>query len=80
MDDAVNMGGIGVVIGHELTQRIRRSETQVRSAGQSPRLVTSRTAKSLRSARAALADEYGSFVPFDDLKLNGRLTLGKHRR
>jgi len=53
MDDAVNYGGIGVVIGHELTAWLRRPGAQVRCARQLPRLVTPEDGKELSSASIA---------------------------
>ena len=78
MDDAVNFGGIGVVIGHELTHGFddqgRKFDPQGICATGGP----SRMARNSKQRAGCVADEYGSFVAVDDLKLNGKLTLGEN--
>ena len=51
MDDGVNFGGIGLVIGHELHAWVRRSGKEVRSAGKLSRLVDEAGWRGIREAR-----------------------------
>src|SRR3989449_528963 len=78
MDDAVNFGGIGAVIGHELTHGF---DDQGRKFGPDGNLTdwwTEQDGKEFEKRASCIADEYGSFVAVDDLKLNGKLTLGEN--
>ena len=79
MDDAVNMGGIGVGDRTRTDARLRRPGPQVRSAGQSARLVDREGWERIREARQLRRQtSTANFVAVDDLKLNGRLTLGEN--
>jgi putative endopeptidase len=78
MDDAVNFGGIGVVIGHELTHGFDDQGRKYDSQGNLRDWWTEQDGKEFEKRASCVADEYGSFVAVDDLKLNGRLTLGEN--
>ncbi len=78
MDDAVNMGGIGVVIGHELTHGFDDQGRKFDPQGNLRDWWTEQDGKEFEKRASCVADEYGSFVAVDDLKLNGRLTLGEN--
>jgi predicted metalloendopeptidase len=78
MDDAVNMGGIGVVIGHELTHGFDDQGRKFDPQGNLRDWWTEADGKEFEKRAACIADEYSSFVAVDDLKLNGRLTLGEN--
>jgi len=78
MDDAVNMGGIGVVIGHELTHGFDDQGRKFDPQGNLRDWWTEQDGKEFEKRASCIADEYGSFVAVDDLKLNGRLTLGEN--
>jgi endothelin-converting enzyme/putative endopeptidase len=78
MDDAVNMGGIGVVIGHELTHGFDDQGRKFDPQGNLRDWWTAEDGKEFEKRASCVADEYGSFVAVDDLKLNGRLTLGEN--
>jgi putative endopeptidase len=78
MDDAVNMGGIGVVIGHELTHGFDDQGRKFDPQGNLRDWWTEADGKEFEKRASCIADEYGSFVAVDDLKLNGRLTLGEN--
>jgi putative endopeptidase len=78
MDDAVNFGGIGLVIGHELTHGFDDEGRQFDPKGNLRDWWTPEDAKEFEKRATCVADEYGSFVSIDDLKLNGRLTLGEN--
>jgi putative endopeptidase len=78
MDDSVNFGGIGVVIGHELTHGFDDQGRKYDPQGNLRDWWTDQDAKEFEKRANCIADEYGNFVAIDDLKLNGRLTLGEN--
>jgi putative endopeptidase len=78
MDDSVNMGGIGVVIGHELTHGFDDQGRKFDPQGNLRDWWTESDGKEFEKRASCVADEYSSFVAVDDLKLNGRLTLGEN--
>jgi predicted metalloendopeptidase len=78
MDDAVNFGGIGVVIGHELTHGFDDQGRKFDPQGNLRDWWTAEDGKEFEKRASCVADEYSSFVAVDDLKLNGRLTLGEN--
>lgn len=77
-DDAVNFGGIGVVIGHELTHGFDDQGSKFDPTGNLTNWWTDTDRKEFDQRTGCVADEYSSFVAVDDLHLNGRLTLGEN--
>ena len=77
-DDAVNFGGIGVVIGHELTHGFDDQGSKFDPDGNLRNWWTDADRTEFEKRTTCLADEYSSFVAVDDLHLNGRLTLGEN--
>jgi putative endopeptidase len=78
MDDAVNFGGIGLVIGHELTHGFDDQGRKFDPQGNLHDWWTEQDGKEFEKRVSCVADEYSNFVAVDDLKLNGRLTLGEN--
>jgi putative endopeptidase len=78
MDDAVNFGGIGLVIGHELTHGFDDQGRKYDPQGNLHDWWTAEDGKEFEKRVSCVADEYSNFVAVDDLKLNGRLTLGEN--
>jgi putative endopeptidase len=78
MDDAVNFGGIGLVIGHELTHGFDDQGRKYDPKGNLHDWWTEQDGKEFEKRVSCVADEYSNFVAVDDLKLNGRLTLGEN--
>jgi putative endopeptidase len=78
MDDAVNFGGIGLVIGHELTHGFDDQGRKYDPQGNLRDWWTEQDAKEFEKRVSCIADEYSGFTAVDDLKLNGRLTLGEN--
>jgi endothelin-converting enzyme/putative endopeptidase len=78
MDDAVNFGGIGLVIGHELTHGFDDQGRKFDPQGNLHDWWTVQDGKEFEKRVSCVADEYSNFVAVDDLKLNGRLTLGEN--
>ena len=82
MDDAVNYGGIGVVIGHELTHGFDDQGRKYDPQGNFRDWWTAEDAKAFEQRADCTANEYSNFVSVKDaqgeVKLNGRLTLGEN--
>jgi putative endopeptidase len=78
IDDAVNFGGIGLVIGHELTHGFDDEGRKFDPKGNLRDWWTAQDAQEFEKRATCIADEYSSFTSVDDLKLNGRLTLGEN--
>ena len=77
-DDALNFGGIGVVIGHELTHGFDDQGRKFDPEGNLRDWWTAQDGTEFEKRASCIADEYSSFVAVDDLKLNGKLTLGEN--
>jgi len=78
MDDGVNFGGIGLVIGHELTHGFDDQGRKFDPEGNLRDWWTAEDGKEFEKRAGCVADEYSTFTAVDDLKLNGRLTLGEN--
>ena len=82
MDDAVNYGAIGVVIGHELTHGFDDQGRKYDAVGNLTDWWTADDAKVFEERANCTAEEYSSFVAVKDDKgevhLNGNLTLGEN--
>jgi endothelin-converting enzyme/putative endopeptidase len=78
VDDAVNFGGIGLVIGHELTHGFDDQGRKFDPEGNLRDWWTAEDGKEFEQRAACVANEYSGFTAVDDLKLNGKLTLGEN--
>ncbi len=78
LDDAVNFGGIGLVIGHELTHGFDDQGRKFDPLGNYHDWWTKQDGEEFDKRVSCVANEYSNFVAVDDLKLNGRLTLGEN--
>jgi putative endopeptidase len=77
-DAAVNYGGIGMVIGHEITHGFDDRGRQYDAEGNLRDWWQADDAKRYGERAASIEKQYGSYVAVDDLKLNGKLTLGEN--
>jgi endothelin-converting enzyme/putative endopeptidase len=77
-DAAVNFGGAGAVIGHELTHGFDDEGRQFDARGNLKDWWTPADAKAFEDRSQCFVDEYGGFTAVDDVKLNGKLTLGEN--
>jgi len=77
MDDAVNFGGIGMVIGHELTHGFDDEGRQFDASGNLKDWWTAEDAKEFDQREACVVDEYSKFT-VAGLNVNGKLTLGEN--
>jgi len=77
-DDATNYGGIGSVIGHELTHGFDDEGRQFDAAGNLRDWWTAKDAEAFEERAKCIVDQYSGFTAVDDVKLNGKLTLGEN--
>ncbi len=77
-DDAVNYGHIGAVIGHELTHGFDDQGRKFDAKGNMTDWWTPEDAKKFETRTDCLVNEYGDFTAVDDVKVNGKLTLGEN--
>ncbi|WP_334266254.1 M13 family metallopeptidase [Edaphobacter sp. HDX4] len=77
-DDSVNYGHIGAVIGHELTHGFDDQGRKFDAKGNMEDWWTPEDAKKFEARTDCLVNEYGSFTAVDDVKVNGKLTLGEN--
>lgn len=77
-DDAINYGGIGVVIGHEISHSFDNMGALFDETGKLENWWTKEDFARFEAAGAALAAQYDQYKPFPDLSINGRLTLGEN--
>ncbi len=77
-DDAVNYGGIGMVIGHEITHGFDDSGRQYDAKGNLKDWWTKQDAMRYLARSEAMVKQYDAYEGVDGLKVNGRLTLGEN--
>jgi len=77
-DDAVNFGGIGVVIGHELTHGFDDQGSKYNAEGNLTNWWTEADRKEFDQRTGCIRDEYSGFVAVDDVHVKGDLTLGEN--
>jgi endothelin-converting enzyme/putative endopeptidase len=76
--DAENFGHIGAVVGHELTHGFDDTGSQYDGNGNLSNWWTPEDRKKFDAMTDCEVQEYGSFTAVDDVKLNGKLTLGEN--
>jgi putative endopeptidase len=77
-DDAVNYGGIGAVIGHEMTHGFDDNGRQFAADGNLKDWWTKTDADKFKSRADEVVEQYNGFAVLDTLHVNGRLTLGEN--
>ena len=77
-DEAVNFGGIGAVIGHELTHGFDDRGRRFDAGGNMREWWTPADGKAFEERAACVDKQYSGYTPVDDIKLNGKLTLGEN--
>lgn len=77
-DAAVNFGGIGAVIGHELSHGFDDSGSQYDGNGNLNNWWTDEDRQKFEQATKALAEQYGAYEPVPGVFVNGRFTLGEN--
>jgi putative endopeptidase len=77
-DDAVNYGAIGVVIGHEMTHGFDDSGRQFDKDGNMRDWWTAEDTDKFNVKAEKLVEQFNGFQAFDDLHVDGKLTLGEN--
>jgi len=77
-DDAVNYGGIGAVIGHEMGHGFDDQGSKYDAMGNLRNWWTEQDLKEFASRTKSLVEQYAGYQVFDDLNVNGELTLGEN--
>ncbi len=77
-DAAVNFGGIGVVIGHEMTHGFDDEGSKYGPTGNVAPWFTPEDEKKFNERTQCISDEYGNFEAAPGQKQNGKLTLGEN--
>ena len=77
-DPAVNFGGIGVVIGHEMTHGFDDQGSKFDAQGNVKNWWTPADRSAFDERTGCEVNEYGNFEPVSGQKLNGKLTLGEN--
>jgi endothelin-converting enzyme/putative endopeptidase len=75
---AVNYGGAGAVVGHELTHGFDDQGRKFDERGNLRNWWTDADAKAYEERASCIADQYSQYVVAGDTNLNGRLTLGEN--
>jgi putative endopeptidase len=77
-DDAVNYGAIGAVIGHEYGHGFDDQGRKYNSSGNLVDWWTEKDAEQFKTRSDRLVAQYEKFQIFDDMHVNGHLTLGEN--
>jgi predicted metalloendopeptidase len=77
-DEAVNYGGIGAVIGHEISHGFDDSGARYNADGNLVNWWTDEDLKQFTALGTALADQYSALEPLPGIKVDGKFTLGEN--
>ncbi len=77
-DDAVNYGGIGAVIGHEMTHGFDDQGCQYDKDGNLKNWWTPTDEKRFKEKTTVLVKQYNEYTVLDTVHVNGELTLGEN--
>jgi putative endopeptidase len=77
-DDAINYGGIGAVIGHEMTHGFDDLGRQFAADGNLQDWWTKADADEFKKRADEVINQYNAFTVLDTLHVNGKLTLGEN--
>ncbi len=77
-DDAINYGGIGAVIGHEMTHGFDDQGRQFDADGNLQDWWTKADADEFKKRADEVVAQYNGYVILDSLHVNGKLTLGEN--
>ncbi len=77
-DDAVNYGGMGSVIGHEMTHGFDDEGRQFDAEGNLKDWWTPTDKEQFKERAAQVEKQFDNYNPIDTLHINGKLTLGEN--
>lgn len=77
-DDAVNYGGIGMVIGHEFTHAFDDQGAQYDKNGNVTNWWTDEDYKKFKAKTQQIVEQYDAFTVLDGVHLKGALTVGEN--
>ncbi len=77
-DPAVNYGGIGAVIGHEMSHHFDDQGAKFDNHGRLARWWTDQDVTNFNALEAKLATQYDAYEPIAGTHINGKLTLGEN--
>ena len=77
-DDAINYGGIGAVIGHEMTHGFDDQGRQFDADGNLHDWWTKSDADEFKKRADEVVQQYNGYVILDTIHVNGKLTLGEN--
>lgn len=77
-DDAFNYGGIGAVIGHEISHGFDDSGSQYDKDGTLRNWWTAEDLSKFKERAKKLQEQYDAYTVLDSLHVNGKLTLGEN--
>jgi endothelin-converting enzyme/putative endopeptidase len=78
MDDAVNYGAAGAVIGHELTHGFDDEGRQFDGRGNLEDWWTPEDERKFQERARCVEQQYSSYIAVGDIAVNGKLTLGEN--
>ena len=77
-DDAINYGGIGMVIGHEMTHGFDDSGRQFDAEGNLRDWWTKEDGEKFKERAKVIIDQFSNYIVIDDMHVNGELTQGEN--
>jgi len=77
-DDAINYGGIGLVIGHEMTHGFDDQGRLYNAEGNLKDWWTKTDGELFKAKAKGVVNQYNQFIVLDSLHVNGELTLGEN--
>ena len=77
-DDAVNYGGIGAVIGHEISHHFDDQGSKFDPKGNLAEWWTAEDVARFKALTDQVVAQYGAYEPLPGSKVNGELTLGEN--
>ena len=77
-DDAINYGGIGMVIGHEMTHGFDDQGSQYNDVGNLVNWWGKEDEAKFKAKTGNVVKQYNGYTVFDSVHVNGALTLGEN--
>lgn len=77
-DDAVNYGGMGAVIGHEMTHGFDDQGSQFDAKGNLKNWWSETDAENFKKKAEVLVNQFNDYTVLDSLHVNGKLTEGEN--